>query len=110
MGKFFCIICYADCLRRRKDLFLGAASSNFLASASESFSGAVPLGMRAFFLPSVTYGPYGPLAILIPLGNSRMYLLASCSSLASYSLRASASLIVIGSYGLMLTNVLPTWI
>jgi hypothetical protein len=53
----------------------GALAMSSFASASVILTGSVAFGIRAFFLPSVTYGPYGPLTIWMPLLNVWMYLL-----------------------------------
>src|ERR1039458_9315487 len=87
---------------------VGATASNAFAWDSVNFAGSWPLSIRAFFFESVTYGPYGPFKILILLANSLMFFAASLTCFASNSSRASASVIVRGSSGLIDTKVLST--
>lgn len=62
--------CYFLAVRRTKRRPLplaGAAASRVTAADSVMDLGSVSLGIRAFFLPSVMYGPNGPLTMDIPL-------------------------------------------
>src|SRR4051812_47288700 len=58
----------------------GAFASKSLAISSVIVVGSTSLAIRAFFLPSVMYGPYGPFNTLRPPGNSAMFLAASLAS------------------------------